>query len=245
MNKIITPETLSSFAYVNEAICQKPIRGIVISFFGLNNVSRYDFDTREGELFAENGILYVVPYGNPWAWMNRQMVSYTDEILDVLIEKHGLDDAIPIVSTGGSMGGQSALVYCVYAKRTPVACVANCPVCDVVYHYSERGDLPRTLYSALFHEEGDLDSALRSISPIHLVEQMPSIPYRIFHCTADKSVNMEAHSVPFTRAMASAGHEITLETVEGRGHCKLTLWAQRRFDQYAIDAVLGRSGREV
>ena len=56
---------------------------------------------------------------------------------------------IPVVSTGGSMGGQSALVYCAYSKRTPVACVANCPVCDTVFHFTERPDLPRTLYSAV------------------------------------------------------------------------------------------------
>ena len=238
MNRIITPESMASFAYVNDGICRAPIKGIVISFFGLGNVSRYDFDTREGEFFAEQGLLYVVPYGNPWAWMNPQMVRFTDEIIDVLIEKHGLSDSIPIVSTGGSMGGQSALTYCVYAKRTPVSCVANCPVCDVVYHYSERGDLPRTLYSALFHTEGDLDTALKSISPIHLVDRMPRIPYHLFHCTADKSVNMEAHSIPFVRAMEAAGHKVTLETVEGRGHCKLTLQAQRRFDAYIVEDAL-------
>ena len=238
MNRIITPENIASFAYVNDRICQTPIQGIVISFFGLGNMSRYDIDTREGEFFAEQGLLYVVPYGNPWAWMNPQMVRFTDEIIDVLIEKHGLSDSIPIVSTGGSMGGQSALVYCVYAKRTPVSCVVNCPVCDVVYHYSERGDLPRTLYSALFNTEGDLDTALKSVSPIHLVDRMPRIPYHLFHCTADQSVKMEAHSIPFVQAMEKMGHKVTFETVEGRGHCKLTLRAQRQFDQYVVQDAL-------
>lgn len=240
MKSIITKENLSGFAYVNDGICQKPIRGIVISFFGLNNISRYDFDTQEGELYAEQGLLYVVPYGNPWAWMNPQMVRYTDEIIDVLIEKHGLSDSIPIVSTGGSMGGQSALVYCVYAKRTPISCVANCPVCDVEHHYSERGDLPRTLYSALFHAEGDLEDALRSISPMHLIDRMPRIPYHIFHCTADKSVNIHAHSERFVEEMKARDHRITFETVEGRGHCKLTLQAQRRFERYVIEDALAK-----
>lgn len=144
--------------------------------------------------YAEKGILYVEPYNNPWAWMNNQAVKYTDEIIDVLIEKYALDENIPIVSTGLSMGGQSALVYTAKAKRIPVACVANCPVCDVVYHFTERKDLPRTLYSSLFNEAGTLEDALKSISPLHLIDKMPNVKYHIFHCDEDKSVNIDAHS---------------------------------------------------
>lgn len=238
MKKIICYENLERFAYVNDKICKKPIQGIVLSFFGLGGVSMYDFDTQTGELYAEQGLLYVVPYNNPWAWMNPQAVQFTDEILDVLIEKYELDDTIPIISTGGSMGGQSALVYSCYAKRTPVSCVANCPVCDVVFHFTERKDLPRTLYSALFNVDGDLDSALRSISPLHLVDRMPKIKYHLFHCDADRSVNIDAHSRKFVDAMRERGHDVTFETVADRGHCALTLQAKQRFEQYAIEDVL-------
>ena len=128
MDRIINCENLRSFTYVNDSICKKTIKGIVISFFGLGSMTMYDNDFAEGEFYAEKGILYVVPYNNPWAWMNNQAVKYTDEIIDVLIEKYDLNEDIPIVSTGLSMGGQSALVYTAKAKRTPVACVANCPV---------------------------------------------------------------------------------------------------------------------
>ncbi len=34
--------------------------------------------------------------------------------------KYHLSENLPIVSSGGSMGGQSALVYAKYAKRTPI-----------------------------------------------------------------------------------------------------------------------------
>ena len=177
MERIITCDNLRQFAYINDRICQKPIRGIVLSFFGLGSCGMYNKDIMEGELCAENGVLYVAPYTNPWSWMNRQAVSYTDEIVDVLLDKFQLSEDIPIISTGGSMGGQSALVYCAYAKRTPKACVTDCPVCDVVYHFSERIDLPRTMYSALYQENCSFDEALRSISPIHLVGKLPKIPH--------------------------------------------------------------------
>ena len=140
MEKIINIENLRNFAYCNNQICKKPIKGLVVSFFGLGGASMFAEDTEDGIRFAENRILYVVPYQNPWAWQNMQNVAYTDEIVDVLFDEYGLLNDLPVVSVGGSMGGLSALVYMVYAKRTPVACVANCPVCDLPYHFTERPD---------------------------------------------------------------------------------------------------------
>ncbi len=197
----------------------------------------YDSDIIEGEFYAEKGILYVVPYNNPWAWMNKQAVSYTDEILDVLFEKYHLSENTPIVSTGGSMGGQSSLVYTAYAKRTPVACVANCPVCDVVYHFTERPDLPRTLYSALFHEPGTLEEALKSISPLHLIDKMPKIKYHIFHCNQDSAVNIDAHSRKFVAELDKKGYDVSFYVIDGREHCDLTLDMKRKFAENVINAI--------
>lgn len=237
MERIMTFETLRSFTYVNDSICAKPIRGIVIAFFGLGSQTRHAVDPVEGEIFGEKGILYVYPYNNPWHWMNRQGVAFTDEIIDVLMEHYNLPADIPIVSTGGSMGGQSALTYMPYAKHTPVACVVNCPVCDSVFHFTERDDLPRTFYSAVYGFDGTLEEGLQSISPLHLVDKMPDVSYHVFHCTEDKAVNIDSHSRKFVAAMQAAGKRITLDTVEGRGHCSLPLAYKRMYDQYIFDAI--------
>lgn len=238
MEKIINYENLRNFTYVNDTICKMPIKGIVISFFGLGGMTMYDDDDfTDGELYAEKGILYIVPYNNPWAWMNKQAVKYTDEIIDILIKKFDLDENIPIVSTGPSMGGQSALVYTAKAKHTPVACVANCPVCDVVYHFTERKDLPRTLYSSLFNEEGTFEDALKSISPLHLIDKMPKVKYHIFHCDKDLSVNIDAHSEKFIAELKQRKYDYTYDVVNGRGHCKLTLEMQRKFTEYVISEI--------
>lgn len=238
MEKIMTFETLRSFAYVNDAVCQKPIRGIVIAFFGLGNQTRHATDIIEGEYYGEKGILYVYPYNNPWHWMNKQGVDYTDEIIDVLFEQFDLPENTPIVASGGSMGGQSALTYMPYAKRTPVACVVNCPVCDTVFHFTERDDLPRTLYSAVYGFDGTLEEGLKSISPLHLVDKMPDAQYYIFHCTEDKAVNIDSHSRKFVAAMLAAGKRVTFDTVEGRGHCNLTLEMKMRYAEYIVNAIL-------
>ncbi len=240
MKKIINYENLRSFAYSNDKIINGEIKGIVLDFFGLGEMSMYnECDTEMGEILAEHGIIFVVPYNNPWAWMNKQAVSYTDEILDVLFEKYNLDENTPIVSSGGSMGGQSALIYTTYAKRTPVACVTNCPVCNVVYHFTERVDLPRTLYSAVYNQEGTLEDALKSISPLHLVgNKLPRVKYHIFHCDKDSAVNIDMHSRELVKALEENGYCYTFTVVNDRDHCNLTHKARVEYRNYIINEIL-------
>lgn len=238
MEKIITYEKLRNFTYSNDQIVKMPIKGIVLDFFGLGGQNMIWQDSDLSRRYAENGIIFVVPYNNPWAWMNKQAISYTDEILDVLFEKYSLPESTPIVSSGGSMGGQSALIYTRYAKRTPVACVANCPVCDLVYHFGERVDLPRTLYSALYNENSTLNKALEKYSPLHQVCKMPRVNYHIFHCTNDSAVNIDKHSRTFVEAMQKEGFNITFDIVPDREHCDLTDEATEKYRQLCIDEIL-------
>lgn len=240
MEKIINIENLHNFAYCNNQICKKPIKGLVVSFFGLGGASMFAEDTEDGIRFAENGILYVVPYQNPWAWQNMQNVAYTDEIVDVLFDEYGLLNDLPVVSVGGSMGGLSALVYMVYAKRTPVACVANCPVCDLPYHFTERPDLPRTLYSAFYNYDCSLQEALKSASPCDLVDRMPvNSKYYIFHCMKDTSVNKQKHSDRFVEKMKEK-HDIVYYSVSDRGHCDLTDEMIKLYNKHIESSILDR-----
>ena len=239
MNKIITYETIRNFAYVNDKICKKPIRGVVVQFCGLGNKEMYDEDTNEGIYYGEEGVLYVHPYNNPWSWMNAQAVAYTDEILDVVFAHFDLPDSTPVISMGQSMGGLASLVYTRYAKRTPVACIANCPVCDLVYHFTERPDLPRTIYSALWNEDGDIGEAMKKYSPVHLAPTMPDAKYYIFHCDKDKSVNLGRHSEKFVEAMKECGKDVELEIIHDRGHCKLTFAANGKRLRLAFDYIGG------
>ena len=236
MEKIITYETLRNFAYSNDHLIKGSIKGIVLYFYGLGGMTIHNSDFGDALEYAEKGMIYVIPYYNPWSWMNRQAVAYTDEIVAVLCEKYGLDDSVKIVSTGGSMGGLSALVYCAYAKITPCACVANCPVCDLPYHFTERPDLPRTLYSAFGEYDCDMQSALRSCSPLHLIDKMPDIPYTVFHCAADQAVNLEQHSERFVQAMKES-HRITLNVIPLRGHCDLSAKAKVDYQQAIVSAL--------
>ncbi len=221
MEKIINSENYRSFAYVNDGIISGKIKGLVVRFHGLGGQEMFDEETNEGKFFAERGILYVVPYQNPWAWMNSVTVKLADEIIDVLFSKYSLPESTPIVSCGDSMGGQSCLVYAAYAKRTPISCAANCPVCDVVFHFTERPDLPRTLYSALGYYEGTLEDALKSISPLHIGVNMPRITYHIYHCDRDMAVNIDIHSGKFVSLLSENGYDVDYRIVKDKNHCDL------------------------
>lgn len=221
MNKIMTYETLRSFTYSNDHLIKGQIKGIVVEFFGLGGMRMYDTDPGNAIEYAEQGIVYLIPYNNPWNWMNKQAVDFTDEVIEVLQEKYSFSSDIKVVAIGGSMGGLSALVYTRYAKITPVACVANCPVCDLPYHYTERPDLPRTLYSAFGNYDTTLDEALKSASPLHLVDSMPDTVYTVFHTEKDLAVNIDKHSVKFVDEMKK-NHNITFIRVPHRGHCDLS-----------------------
>ncbi|MBE6872135.1 MAG: hypothetical protein E7491_09340 [Ruminococcaceae bacterium] len=229
----ITYQTLRSFTYSNDKLIKGDIKGLVVEFTGLGASQMRD-DTERARKLAEKGVIHIVPYNDPWCWMNDQAIAYTDEIIDVLFEHYNLPDDLPIVSTGGSMGGLSSLVYTRYAKRTPVTCVSNCPVCDLPYHYTERPDLPRTLYNAFFYAE-DLDEAMRKHSPLHLVKEMPDIEYHLFHCEWDTAVRINMHSIPFYEAMKE-GHNITFDKVPERGHCSLSPEAAKKYEEYIFSA---------
>ena len=234
MEKIMNKENLHYFAYTNADKIKGKIKGIAVFFVGLGGCSMYNDGNEWGDSFAEHDLLFVIPYHNPWAWMNAQTVAFTDEIIDVLFKAYSLPEDTPIVSCGGSMGGLSALVYTAYSKRTPASCVASCPVCDLPYHFTERVDLPRTLYTAFAAYEGTLDEALRSASPMHLVDKMPKqTEYHVFHCEKDEAVNINKHSIPFVEKM-KAEHRLTFYPIPDRGHCDLGETYDRMFDELII-----------
>lgn len=224
MKSPITYENLRKFAYCNDhLISPEKIRGIVIFFNGLGGLKMTkvgEEDIPDAVFFAEQNLIYLKPYGNPWAWMNRQQVAYADELIDILLDHYGLPKDFPVCSIGSSMGGLSSIVYTVYTKHNVIACAANCPVCDLVYHFGERVDLPRTLYSAFYYEEGELPEILKICSPMHLIDRLPPIPFTIFHCELDQSVNKAKHSDVFVPALAKT-HKVTYVSVPDSAHCKL------------------------
>lgn len=223
-------ETLPFFCEANVLALKEPVRGIVVQHHGLGNIAfSGGFQPEWNKGLAEKGIIAVHPLCNPWSWMNDASVRLADRLVDCLIEHYGLAADVPVCSAGGSMGGLCSLVYARYSRKNVISAVANCPVCDLPFHYTERPDLPRTLTSA-FADAPDFDAALRAHSPLHLVPEMPDINYFVAHSTDDKAVNKERHSDRFVAAMREAGRHIVYEISEGTGHCQLLPEVQAKYD---------------
>ena len=228
----VTWKTLPRYCASNVELVKAPVRGIVVEHHYLGWQSFKADDVRSFGEYARQGIVYISPHYSPWAWMNNYAVRLTDALIDVVKEHFEMDELNGdpvIVSTGGSMGGQGCLVWPCYSRHKVAAVVANCPVTDLVYHYTERPDLPRTIDCA-FADEPDLQAALAAHSPFHIVKRMPDISYFIVHSSADAAVNKQKHSDRFVEAMRAAGRKVEYVTSEGTAHYQLTPEARRLFD---------------
>lgn len=238
----ITPEDIALFARTNEELLTDTPCAIVLIFHGLGGGGNMRCELGElSKKCAENKILTIHPYYGPWSWMNLSAIKFVDKIVECACEKYGLDiNKIPIISTGGSMGGHSALNYAKYAKVTPKACFADCPVCDFAFHAYEREDLPRTVYLALCDYDMPLEDAIKMHSAYHLAPEMPDIPYYIAHGSQDSAVNKKIHSDRFVERMRQCGKNVTYIEIEGMEHCQMHLYPEvkERYESAIIKEAL-------
>ncbi len=233
----INPTNTELFAAIEAPQSDVRPRGIVVDFHGLGGGMAMPEKSTSGVFYAKNGAVYVYPYYGPWSWMNDVAVHYCDEVLRAVAARFGLAANVPVVATGGSMGGLSALVYARYSRMNIVACAANCPVCDLPYHYTERPDLPRTLHAAFGHYACSLQAAIRSASPIDLATSMPQIPYYIVHGDADTAVKKEKHSDLLVAKLRQLGQSITYDEVPGMPHCALPPDHEAAFRRFILSAL--------
>jgi len=211
-------DKMRQVAWIGDEWVKGPIRGVVLSFHGLGAPGVKTQPSTEELGWAQAGGLVVFPYYGPWSWMNRQARSLVDETVDAVYATFKLSKRIPLISTGGSMGGCSALLYTRYAKRPVSACFANFPVCDTAFHFSERPDLPRTFHSAFVGYKGTLKTLLAEHSPLAQVPAMPDIPYLVVHGDKDTSVGKARHSDRFVAAMRRRKLNVEYIEVPGMGH---------------------------
>jgi len=213
----MNPKLINEVAWVGADYVRGKIKGVILTFHGLGGGSKSALGTEEMEWAARGGLV-VFPYYGPWSWMNRQARAKIDELVDAIYAKYKLAGRVPLICTGGSMGGQGSLLYTRYAKRPVSACLANCPVCDLAYHFHERPDLPPTIHHALGYA-ADLEPGLVENSPLRQVAALPDIPYLIIHGGKDKAVSKQHHSDKLVAAMRQRKMQVDYLEVADMGHC--------------------------
>ena len=214
------------------------VRGVGLRFEGLGcmNIKKdpdmWDLD------WAARGGLVITPFHNPWSWMNDGTRAFVDELVDAVLARHGLGAGTPIVATGGSMGGHGALVWAMYSRHKLAGCMANCPPANLVAHYGERPDLPRTMHSA-FGSYGDITAELERHSPVHHPERLAKIPYLILQGVTDTAVSKVLHGDVLVPKMRALGLEVDYQVWETMGHCGPMSGEQYR---YVMEWVARRWG---
>lgn len=230
---IMSPEKMRQVAWIGEQFVRGPITGVIVSFHGLGHPAVKAVPSYEENEWASAGGLVVMPYYGPWNWMNRSSRRFVDELITAVYAHFNLSPNVPLLLTGGSMGGHGSLLYARYAAHPITACAALYPVCDLHYHFDERKDLPRTIHHAFQGYEEDYEVLFREHSPLQQVARMPRVPYLIVQGDADKLVNKAAHSDKMAAAMHAQGHDLEYIEVPGMGHTEpLYYGVYRRYIEF-------------
>lgn len=215
----MTTEEIPEVCFETGEHVEGAIRGVVLSFHGLGPPPLREAPSDEELALARAGFLFVFPYCGPWTWMNRATREFVDDLVDAIYRRHALENSVPLVAMGGSMGGLASLLYARYARRKVARAVAVCPVCDLASHFHERPDLPRTIRYAFRGREESFEELLREHSPVEQAAAMPDIPYHITHTTGDPAVNKEIHSDKLVARMRERGLAVEYVEIESDAHC--------------------------
>lgn len=228
----INPDTIELYGNTNAHLLTAPPVAFVLEFPGLGGGSclggcmdRAPYNGPLSGFLADHGILQVYTFPGPWSWMNRGAVRMVNALVDALREAYGFTAETPWAVMGGSMGGQAALIYAASGSgnpaRTPTACLAHCPCVDVLDRFYCHPDVPRSFFRAVADYEMPIEDALKTLSPLLRLEDMPHIPYHIINDLADELFPHEQMD-GYVESLRGLGHDVTYHRLENCRHGELT-----------------------
>ena len=207
----------------------KGIKKLAVEFPGFDGNSCLSGNFNNAELsngfakaLGDADILLIYVFTGPWNWMRDVSVRTVDDIIASVMEKYGLSKDIPIVLTGGSMGGLGALMYATGGKYKAISCAVSCPVCDLFAVSKFSHFFAASVYFACAHYDCEYSSAVRSLSPLYRVSDFPKIRYFILWCDSDDVILPNENAIPLIDKMTAAGLDVETLKLEGRGHCDHT-----------------------
>ena len=236
--KYITPDNLYDYAFLNEDTLQKPVKGVCIYFHGFTDGTRYNESPFLGAELGAKGIAWVFPYHSVWAWMSQTSQQFCEQVIDAVYEKLGIDESIPLVVTGGSMGGMTALNYLLHGKRKAIACAANCPVLSVKGYFEAAREARAAILSAHIEKQGELTEILTELSPIYITEKLPKIPYFLVFGKNDPSPAINEHIEELKEKLSKNGIDYKVEVREEMAHCNMNDFpdTRGRFIEFILKA---------
>lgn len=222
MDKNYLKEHFHKLCLSNADLIKGEIKGIALYFTGLGHTSQPGNDMVAAPVCTENGILYILPFYNPWSWMNKKTVDYVDAIVDAAMELYGIPQNAPVGIYGGSMGGHNTFHYAVKSKHNIVAAALLCPCCNVEYEMAySTNTIFRSYFEAALEDTDDFTSYIHDNSPVNMVEKLPKIPYLFAVGLKDLVLVPSQHSDLMIEKMAAAGHTVERQDYPEVAHCNL------------------------
>lgn len=245
MKNYINKDTYNLYAKTNESLINKEVKGLVVEFPGLGGGSclggTMDMGVYDGDfakMCADEGIILAYIFPGPWSWMNKGAVKITDAIVDAIREKYNLDPDAPIGLSGGSMGGLGAMIYSLETKNKISAVGAACPCCDVLDRFNCKQTFPRTFISAVAcYEDMSMEDALKSISPMHRINDFKDVSYFITNSCEDE-VFPEELLDSFVQKLLEKGHKVEYRKMPGQKHGEFIPEIKDEFYKFVIDSLL-------
>jgi hypothetical protein len=174
--RCINQDNVSDYAFINMDALTFPVKAVCVDFHGYTDGRMLTESDAKAKQFGKKGIARVFPYYSVWAWMSRSSQEFNEQVLDAVYQKLQIPDTVPLIITGGSMGGLTALCYQVYGKRKAVACAANCPVTDVGVFFRDFAEARRAILSAHILDERPLEAVRRVLAAQAFVSEEPENP---------------------------------------------------------------------
>lgn len=219
-SSIITKENYNCMCYTNRDLIKGEIKGVATQFHGYCGTDYRRSPKRFDEILAENGIVTLYPFYGPFAWSNDTAIKTIDRLIQLTYEINNISpENTPLVITGASMGGMTALAYTYYSAFNPIACAVDCPVTNLKKIIEMRKDIYRAMVTAFGHYNCTMDEAMASVSPIELAPKMPKIPYYLIAGTNDCEVEYTEHCMKYVPRMRELGFDIEFKLVDGMEHC--------------------------
>jgi len=218
--QFINEENIFDYAFVNIDTLKRPVKAVCVDFHGYTDATIYSESPAKAKVLGEKGIAWIFPYYSVWAWMSRSSQEFNEQVLDVVYRKLQISDNTPLIITGGSMGGLTALCYLVYGKRKAVACAVNCPVTDMTKFFDMVPDARRAILSAHILDERPLKTILDKYSPINIIDKLPAIPYLLIYGEKDNLITKHFMS-NMLKKMSDADHNVTHLLQQEMTHCDI------------------------
>jgi hypothetical protein len=102
-------ERIKQTAWIGDEWVRGEIKGIVMVFHGLGHAAMKDGPGEIELEWGDAGGLVVFPYTGPWHWSTAPVREYLDDLIGSIREHYCGGRAVPIILTGGSLGGHTSI----------------------------------------------------------------------------------------------------------------------------------------